>query len=193
MLGAGVDRTLWQFFSSKLLSTYASESASACIWMIVITLLRSLVLMLGYDTSYFPLVEVVAACPLFAQSIMVAFPFMTDYPLLPVRIAETVMGRLSPMALIAAIPAQIIGNVMGLVIFKTLCPFAPNAAFEPVSYSDDSSAWWSCIPCLMRVVGSVFMYVCVLLVVPDMLQVNKYSTRLLSIPTIPFILLNYKR
>jgi hypothetical protein len=192
-MGAGLDHAIWQFFSLKLLTIFASESASACIWMIVITLLRSLVLMFGYDASYFPLVEVVAACPFFAQSLMVAFPFMADYPLLPVRIAESVMGRLSPSALIAAIPAQIIGNIMGLVIFKTLCPFAPNAAFESVSYSDDSNAWWSCIPCLLRVVGSVFMYVCVLLVVPDMLQVNKYSTRLLSIPTIPFILLNYKR
>ena len=52
------------------------------------------------------------------------FGFMNDaHPLLAVRLAESVMGRVGILKLSIIIPAHFLGCLLGAAIFYTLCPF----------------------------------------------------------------------
>jgi glycerol uptake facilitator-like aquaporin len=99
----------------------------------------------------------------------------------PLRIYTT--GRISPSRLTVIIPAHFLGCVFGAVLFKVVCPIAPEATFEPVLYNGNQ---W--LEGLLTEAFVVCLYVCVIIGVPELLAVNRMSPYLLSVPILPLLL-----
>jgi hypothetical protein len=184
---SSVDVMIWGLLSNDSLIVFGEECGSAVVMMTLVLLLRSLITVMGLGTTYFSLVEVLVYSPYCIQFLMTKFPFMTKYPLLPVRVAESAMGRISSSELMMIIPAHVLGNILALTLFRTLCPFAPWSVFQPIVFDQ-----WAPFD-LVIVFTAVFMYVSVVLVTPDLLVANKASSKLLTIPTVPFLLLNLRK
>lgn len=180
------DMVLWGMLSNNLLIVFGEECGSAVVLMTLVLLLRTVITMIGLGTTYFNFIEVIVYSPYCIQCLMSKLPFMTKFPLLPVRVAESIMARISSPELMMVIPAHVLGNIMGLTLFKIICPFAPSIVFQTAVFEQ-----WAPFE-LVIVLIAVFMYVCVMLVTPDILVANKISLKMLSIPTIPFLLINPK-
>ena len=109
------------FESAHLLGT---ESASVASWMFVVLGVRSILSSVGL-LGVVPH-GLVFALPLLMHLLDSVFPFIGDcLPLLPLRITETVLGRVESKELAVIIPAHFIGCIFGAVVFKTIFPFAP--------------------------------------------------------------------
>lgn len=179
---------VWSLLDKKRTLAFGEECASAVVVMVVLLLLRTIIIMSGLGAHYFPLADIICVSPIFIQYLMMLCPFFGQYPLLPVRLAESIMGISSFFDLMVVIPAQILGNLIGIVLFRTITP-APLTVFEPAQFDQNSMLLVQLITQLF----SVFMYTIVVLLTPDLLAINKIDRKLLSIPTIPFLLMNSGR
>ena len=134
-------------------------------------------------------------------------PFLKQtYPVLTVRLAETIVGKLSwvmqywyntglmlhwwlhigkvsPAKTLVILPAHLFGAVLGVVIFKSFLPFIPNDVIQPLPYV---STWW--LPSIVVEVLINFVYITILLVLPYILEINRITTKLVSLPVIPLLL-----
>lgn len=55
------------------------------------------------------------------------FPLLKkNYPILPVRIAECMLGKTTPSQIFIVIPAHLFGGLLGIVFFRSIFPFIPN-------------------------------------------------------------------
>jgi hypothetical protein len=46
-----------------------------------------------------------------------------NIPLLPIRLAESILGRITPVKLTVVIPAHFLGCILGAVMFRTFFPY----------------------------------------------------------------------
>lgn len=126
---AGLFDHLFDLLGRRTSLSIGLECASSLIWMLCILSIRGALGVLSRVSTVGFLSQVphafVCALPLLLQLLESYFPFMGEsFPLLPVRIAETVLGRISVSWLaLVVVPSHFIGCVMGIVIFKTLLPF----------------------------------------------------------------------
>lgn len=122
---AGAMDHLFDLLGKSTALRFGRECASATIWMLCILLIRSALSTVGC-LSLVPN-AFVFALPFLIQLLVSFFPFMSKcFPLLPVRIAETVLGRMEIAHLVMVVlPSHLIGCIMGVVLFKALLPFCP--------------------------------------------------------------------
>jgi hypothetical protein len=50
----------------------------------------------------------------------------TTNPIVTVRLAESLLGKVSPSKVMVILPAHLLGSIVAVVIFKGLLPFIPN-------------------------------------------------------------------
>lgn len=50
----------------------------------------------------------------------------TTYPIVTVRLAESLLGKVSPSKVMVIVPAHLLGSIVGIVMFKSVLPFIPN-------------------------------------------------------------------
>lgn len=53
-------------------------------------------------------------------------PICKSSILLPITVAEGVLGRLSPQKVLLSIPAQVLGCVTAVIMFRSTIPFIPD-------------------------------------------------------------------
>ena len=154
--------------------------------MFVSLCMRMFCVILGID-SYIPS-GFIFAFPSVVQIMGVVLPFMdTSNPLLIIRMAEALMGRLKTYKLTIVVPAHFLGCIIGAISFKTIVPLVPSAVMQPVVFSSEMSP----IFFFMREILLVTLYVFFYLVVPDMLEVNKFSQYLLGAFILPLLLIGH--
>ena len=174
---------LWDLLAKKIVQVFGRECASASLWMFFTMCLRAFLVVSRVD-AWVPY-GVVFSLPYFIQQLAVYCPsVMSDvHPILPTRLAESILGRISPSKLTVIIPAHFLGCIFGAVLFKTVCPLVPDAVFEPVTY--DSAHW---LEGMLFESAVVCVYICTVIGVPDLLEVNRLPAYLLSLPIIPMML-----
>jgi hypothetical protein len=160
--------------------------ASASIMMITSLSIRTFCVFLGID-HYIPF-GFIFAFPSVVQILSIILPFTdTSNPLLIVRIAETLMGRICPSKLTVVIPAHFLGCIVGTVCFRTVLPFVPLAVVQPVVSSANLSPLFTGV----KEVVPVCLYVCCYLTVPDVLEVNKLSRFLVVALMMPLLFVGH--
>ena len=83
---------LWDVLGKKSSLLFGRECLSAAIWMLFTLVLRSTLWLFGL-LPYIPY-GVIFALPMFIQLLDRHLPFMIDsFPLLPVRLAESILGK----------------------------------------------------------------------------------------------------
>jgi len=127
-------------------------------------------------------IGVLFAFPYFIQQLSRRISFMEDVsPLLPVRIAEIILGRLSPMSFAVVAPAHFLGCILGTVVFKTILPFASSESIATISYEPPN------LVTILAEVVIVAIYVTATIALPEILSVNKLPPVLLSLLVVPFM------
>ena len=109
--------------------------------------------------------------------------------MLPVRLTESVMGRISPPQLLVVIPAHILGSMIGMVFFSLITfyiPYFPLSVFDPIVYKADKFIF----PKLIIEVLVVFIYNVMIIILPELLTVNKLSPNLISFVAVPLSLIS---
>lgn len=53
-------------------------------------------------------------------------PIISNSPLLPVRVTEAIMGRISMSRLAMVVPAHFIGCVLALAVVRSMMPILPH-------------------------------------------------------------------
>lgn len=76
------------------------------------------------------------------------------------------------------------GAIFGVVLFKSMLPFVPNEVVQPLQYQ---STWW--IQNLLMEIVVNFIYITILLVLPYIFEINRITTKLVSLPIVPLLLL----
>ena len=116
----------------------------------------------------------------------IVFPFIDiSNPLLTIRMAESLIGRLTTYKLTVVTPAHFLGCIVGTVSFRTILPFVPTSVVQPVVLSSEMDLMSSIAMEILFVTLYVFFY----LVVPDLLEVNKHSRYLVIVLMLPLLLL----
>lgn len=161
-----MEAVLWDALGKKPAMVFGEEGGSAAIWMFISLIQRTILCFTGLDQYIpfgaifaFPFLVQVKICSLLSTSFLncnISFqiisrflPFMKcSYPLLPVRMTESIMGkeivygldtaelidwkfaqligRISPSTLAVVVPAHFLGNILAVVVFKTIFPFVPS-------------------------------------------------------------------
>eukprot|EP01031_Cornospumella_fuschlensis_P031225 gene31225-37736_t len=133
--------------------------------------------------------------PFIPRGLVYAFPFViqflakfapvlrSNYPILPVRIAECFVGKVSPVRMLILIPAHMLGAIFGTLALKSFIPFLPNSVLTPINYSNSSS-----LSGLLYEVVLSFCYCLVLLVLPYIYDRNRYRQQyFISLPILPLL------
>jgi hypothetical protein len=172
----GLIETVWDMLGKKFCLIFGKECASACVWMLFSLFLRTVLIAIRLE--HFVPCGMVFAFPYFIQLLGNYVPLIHDiFPILPNRLTDSILGRISPTRLFLVIPAHFLGCVIGTVLFKTLCPIAPNSVFEPISY--DSNVWFQAV---MIEAFVMCAYICTIIAVPELLEVNRLPAYLVSVP-----------
>lgn len=218
---AGLFDHLFDLLGRRTSLSVGRECASSLIWMLCILSIRWALGML----SRVPVVgflsqvphAVVCALPLLMQLLDSYFSFIGEcFPLLPVRIVETVLGRMSVSWLaLVVVPSQFVGCVMGIVVFKTLLPFAVvEVGFSSIFLSifffltfssgktspppkppphqikthvqpltpPSTNVGAGGLASMGLEAALLCAYSCLVIAIPELLQVNRASRLLLSLP-----------
>mmetsp|Transcript_17271 Transcript_17271/g.16604 ORF Transcript_17271/g.16604 Transcript_17271/m.16604 type:complete len:246 (-) Transcript_17271:112-849(-) len=165
---------LWEILGKKHFLCFGKECISACIWMIFSLFFRTILIFLRLD-SYIP-AGFIFAFPYFIQMIGGYVPIMHEiFPILPNRLTDSILGRITPSNLLVIIPSHFMGCMFGTVLFKCVCPIA--LVFEPIIYSPD---FWFQGMITESIV--MCMYICTLIAMPEILEVNRLPAYLCSLP-----------
>lgn len=172
---------LWAFLGNSIAQLFGRECASAAVWMIYCLLLRQIT-SLFYLQNFVPYGLIFALpysmhlfgkyCPIMRQSL----------PLLPLRVSEALLGRLTPLQLTIVIPAHFLGCIFAAALFHCVNPFSPLSALHPITYSADLS-----LPIILSDALLVALYIIACLVGPELLSVNKLPSAYLTLAVLPFI------
>lgn len=93
-------------------------------------------------------------------------------------------GKISPSQILVIIPAHLFGAIIGIVLFKTFIPILPNDIIQPLPYH---TSWW--MQNLIVEIVMNFAFVSLLLIVPYILEINRITTKLVSLPIVPLFLI----
>lgn len=176
---------LWNFLGTANCQLFGRECARSSCWMFFSLFLRFVCITLRID--WLVPNGFIFAFPYLMQILGKYLPIFGDgFPILAFRLAESVLGRISPSKLSVIIAAHFLGCVLGAVIFKSVWPsyFSSHTELQPVVYSQ---RYW--------VLGLIFetaltcIYTCIMIALPDLLAVNRLSKQWLSVPAIPLMLM----
>mmetsp|Transcript_2251 Transcript_2251/g.4199 ORF Transcript_2251/g.4199 Transcript_2251/m.4199 type:complete len:265 (+) Transcript_2251:15-809(+) len=176
----GVENVWDNVLGKKASQTFGQECASAAIWMFVILLLRTLLFLLGL-TSSVPN-GLIFSFPFFIQMVAKIIPFMKESaPLVPVRVVECILGRVSSSHFLVVFPAHFLGCIVGIVVFQFFCPQSFIEVIQPVQYPHERLSLIALV--LETLLVTCF---CVLLVVAkELLVLNKCKETWLSVLMLP--------
>ena len=151
------------------------------------------------------------ASPMLIAVIKKRVPLFNMTALLPIRIAECILGRVNMVKLGVSIPAHFAGCLLGIVVFRTCVPYVPFEVLTPISYTTsfysgpapDQSDAGSMLSSLYTLLDSrnftafgdligavlvVFIYTLLNLILPQILYVNKLPNQVLSAVLLPVML-----
>ena len=136
------------------------------------------------------IVGFIYALPLFIQILGKYIPFISNdsFPLLPIRLTESILGRITPARLAIIIPAHFLGCIVGVIMFKILIPILrlSDDVLKPITYGPNN--WmFGWIYALSLESLLICIYICIVIALPVMLELNKISPLLLSLPIIPLM------
>mmetsp|Transcript_16521 Transcript_16521/g.16628 ORF Transcript_16521/g.16628 Transcript_16521/m.16628 type:complete len:257 (+) Transcript_16521:62-832(+) len=173
---------LWDLLGREISLIFGRDCASATIWMFCCLIFRWVTLLTHFD--YIPL-GVIFALPYFIQQISRRVPIIADTnPLLPVRIAEIILGRLSPTSFAVVAPAHFLGCILGGVIFMSVLPFAAKDTLTAISYAPANTLHLFGLESIL-----VAIYVVVTIALPEILSVNKLSPNISSVIILPIMMI----
>lgn len=171
---------LWEILGDELSISFGREAGSAAIWMFTCLLVRLAL----FKVEFLVPLGIIFAFPYFIQKIYGIFPFMkSSLPLLLVRLAETILGRISPTKLAVIIPAHFLGSIFGIVLFKTVFFFLSAELLAPIQFEDRSSIFTFIFETIL-----VFLYTSAWIGVPEILVVNHLPANLLTWVCTPLLL-----
>jgi len=138
-----IDALLLDVLGRQTSLAFGLECGAATLWMLGVLVLRSVLAVVIPGGGALALVPhgFIFAFPTGAYlgDALVGFPLFEDcFPVLPIRIAETILGRIEPARLLMVVPAQLLGSILGTVIFAALVPFAPQEVGLSSSLSSKS-------------------------------------------------------
>jgi len=118
----------------KLALLFGKECLRSATWMCISLFVRYLVVVF-YLESYIP-VGIIFSFPYIIQLVCVYVPWMgsktlCNIPLLPIRLAESILGRVTPIKLTVVIPAHFLGCILGAVMFRTIFPYVNISVSSP--------------------------------------------------------------
>lgn len=172
----------WCFLGGNTALLFGRESASAMVWMLLALSARFLVLVFKLG-SVVP-IGFLFASPYVLQVLTERFNFVHEaHPLLAVRLAESVLGRVDMLKLTIIIPAHFLGCLLGAAIFYTLCPFNHSEVFMPL-YNETP---WS-VPMFVLETALTTLYTVAVLVLPCLLQLNRMKRCWIGVVTLPLVL-----
>ena len=126
------------------------------------------------------------AFPSVVQILTTVLPFTdTSNPLLTVRVAESLLGRLNTYKLAVVVPAHFLGCVVGAIAFRTVLPFVPITVVQPLFMPSETGL----ISSALIEISVISLYVCFYLIVPDLLEVNKHSRFLVATLILPLLII----
>lgn len=110
----------------RLALLFGKECLRSSTWMCISLFIRYLVSMF-YLENYIP-VGMIFSFPYIIQLVCLYVPWMEsktlcNIPLLPIRLAESILGRVTPIKLTVVIPAHFLGCILGAVMFRTFFPY----------------------------------------------------------------------
>ena len=110
----------------KLALLFGKECLRSSTWMCISLFIRYLVSVF-YLEKYIP-IGMIFSFPYIIQIVCVYVPWMEsktfcNIPLLPIRLAESILGRITPIKLTVVIPAHFLGCILGAVMFRTFFPY----------------------------------------------------------------------
>ena len=153
---------LYDLLGKKYAVKFGSECSKVTTWMVVVLVIKYSVYLLKIE-HFFP-IGMIFAFPYPMQILGKYLPWMKGgiFPLLPVRLAESIMGRISPMRLTVLIPAHFLGCILGTTIVSLFLP--PSCILGPSAYIDNQSHW---VYSTLVEVLMVSIYVTLLIAVPE--------------------------
>jgi hypothetical protein len=188
---------LWDKLGSRSALVFGRECVVAATWMFICLCIRASLSLLKLK-SLVPY-GLIFAMPAVINKVGEYFSLFKDiFPLLPVRLAECIIGRISQARMSVVIPAHFIGCIFSSVLFKLVCPLAwlesGSSALTPLNYPSnpaDQTLMYK-IAFLMIEIICVCLYVIIVLVLPDFLTVNKLPQYWTSILALPLFLLSLR-
>jgi hypothetical protein len=197
------------WLAGDLVLHFGKECFCAALWMIVVLLVR-------YFSYWFYLDKFLPVGLIFASPILIAVikkrvPLFNMTALLPVRIAEGILGRVNLVKLGVSIPAHFAGCLLGIVAFRNCIPYVPYQVLLPVAYTTSfqtdaaqeltgySAVLWpfltladprnrSAVGDLVGEAVVVMLYTLTNLILPQILYVNKLPNQLMSLVLLPVML-----
>lgn len=117
---------LSSILGKKLALLFGKECLRSSTWMCISLFIRYLVSVF-YLEKYIP-IGMIFSFPYIIQIVCVYVPWMEsktfcNIPLLPIRLAESILGRITPIKLTVVIPAHFLGCILGAVMFRTFFPY----------------------------------------------------------------------
>lgn len=174
---------VWKYLGTNLSLLFGTECACAAVWMFISLLLRSITVILRIN-SVVPY-GIIFAAPLFIQLVERIFPLFKHHsPLLLIRLAESILGRLHPFRLLVIIPAHFFGCLMGTILFRLICPIQSISLLATSPILFDNSSWFAA---LIGEIFAVSLYVVINIALPEILFINKVSKYALSIAMLPLL------
>lgn len=171
---------LWEVLGWNLIQLFGKDCATSMIWMIIGLLLRYLANLLGFShLSYYYFF----GCPVVLKVLNKYFPIMEkNSPILPFRLVESILGRLTPVQILVIIPAHFLGCILGVAIFYCLFPLNRDLALSPIIYNESTATFRLISEALL-----VFVYCVELVAIPEMLSVNKLPSSLIHFGLLPLL------
>ncbi|KAJ1389471.1 hypothetical protein B484DRAFT_459677, partial [Ochromonadaceae sp. CCMP2298] len=178
-MGKSLDTLFRSALGNRSSVLFGEECGSVALWTIFALILRSVLVFLEIEI-YIP-TAFLFAFPFVIQYLGQALPVLQDrYPILQVRIAEAIMGRLPPAQIMLVIPAHFVGSIIGTVAFRIVCPSAFALSLAPIAGNEGILSGAVLVETL-----AVFVYVCAVIVLPELIAVNRLNSRLLSLLLVP--------
>mmetsp|Transcript_14638 Transcript_14638/g.24230 ORF Transcript_14638/g.24230 Transcript_14638/m.24230 type:complete len:284 (-) Transcript_14638:1106-1957(-) len=180
-MSKSIDSIFWTSLGNDGSLLFGKECGSAALWMILALVQRSVVAFLRIE-SFVPY-GFLYSFPLLIQHVGQVLPFLQDhFPILPVRIAEAVMNRITPSQIMLIIPAHFLGSIVGVVVFKTVFPFAPSSVVGQFTFQGSTMGLGLLVDVL-----AVFAYVVMVIILPELLAVNRLNSKILSASLVPMM------
>jgi len=177
---------VWKILSKRQCIAFGKECLSSALWTFIAIFIR-LVLYFCRCERWVSL-GVIWALPYSIQFSQKCFKlFNSYYPILSVRLAELILARSGVVDTFIVIPAHLLGAILGGVLFGTFIPISANHVLSPLYCNDSTLTFVAVIDDLI----SNTIYICMLLVLPYLLETNRLSRKLVSIAVLPIFFLSH--
>mmetsp|Transcript_24322 Transcript_24322/g.34879 ORF Transcript_24322/g.34879 Transcript_24322/m.34879 type:complete len:285 (+) Transcript_24322:27-881(+) len=174
---------MWDFLNSNIAILIGEESLNSFLWMSLVIMGRIACILTGL-VKFIPDGVIFGILPVAIISMCSSFNFFPSssalFLPLPVRLTESVMGRLNPQELLVLIPAHVFGSLMSITCASVLSSSISglsDLAFQPIAFNQP--------PTISLYMLEIFLTTCFiisLIVLPQLFEVNRLNPSLIWIP-----------